>query len=69
MTAADEAIRAVAEEMGVADTFVPTPVGVFFGEPELKSATRSSGRRPTRKGCTQCGECMTAAVMAPRTPC
>ena len=60
MTAADEAIRAVAEEMGVADTFVPTPVGVFFGEPGVEVRDPFfGGAGPTRKGCTQCGECMT----------
>ena len=29
-------MREVAEEMGVGDTFHPTPVGVFFGEPGVE---------------------------------
>jgi choline dehydrogenase-like flavoprotein len=33
MTPADEIMKAIAEDMGVGDTFVQTPVGVFFGEP------------------------------------
>jgi cholesterol oxidase len=32
LTPSDEVIKAVAEEMGVGDTFHPTPVGVFFAE-------------------------------------
>ena len=60
VTAADEVIRAVAEEMGVAESFVPTPVGVFFGEPGVEvNDPFFGGTGPTRKGCTQCGECMT----------
>jgi cholesterol oxidase len=60
MTAADEVMRAVAEEMGVAETFVPTPVGVFFGEPGVEVADPFfGGAGPDRKGCIQCGECMT----------
>jgi len=60
MTAADEVMRAVAEEMGVAETFVPTPVGVFFGEPGVEVADPFfGGVGPDRKGCIECGECMT----------
>ncbi len=60
MTAADEVMRAVAEEMGVAGTFVPTPVGVFFGAPGVEVPDPFfGGAGPTREGCTQCGECMT----------
>ena len=60
MTAADEVMRAVAEEMGVAGTFVPTPVGVFFGEPGVQvDDPFFGGVGPARRGCTQCGECMT----------
>ena len=32
-TPADEVMREVAEQMGVGETFRPTPVGVFFGGP------------------------------------
>ncbi len=60
MTVADHVMRAVAEEMGVAETFVPTPVGVFFGEPGVEvSDPFFGGVGPARKGCTECGECMT----------
>ncbi|MGO9301144.1 MAG: GMC family oxidoreductase N-terminal domain-containing protein [Acidimicrobiales bacterium] len=60
MTLADDVMRAVAEEMGVAETFVPTPVGVFFGEPGVEvSDPFFGGVGPARKGCTECGECMT----------
>ena len=60
MTAADDVMRAVAEEMGVAETFVPTPVGVYFGEPGVEVRDPFfGGAGPARKGCTQCGECMT----------
>ena len=60
VTPADEVMRAVAEEMGVAETFVPTPVGVFFGEPGVEVADPYfGGAGPARKGCIECGECMT----------
>jgi len=60
VTPADEVMRAVAEEMGVADTFVPTPVAVFFGEPGVKVADPYfGGAGPARTGCIECGECMT----------
>jgi cholesterol oxidase len=60
LTPADEVMRAVAEEMGVAETFVPTPVGVFFGEPGVEVGDPFfGGAGPARKGCIQCGECMT----------
>ncbi|WP_157108404.1 NAD(P)-binding protein, partial [Aldersonia kunmingensis] len=32
MTPADEIIKQVADDMGAGDTFIQTPVGVFFGE-------------------------------------
>ena len=32
MTPADDVMKSVAEDMGVADTFIQTPVGVFFGD-------------------------------------
>ncbi|MGA2529150.1 MAG: GMC family oxidoreductase [Acidimicrobiales bacterium] len=60
VTPADEVMRAVAEEMGVAETFVPTPVGVFFGEPGVEVADPYfGGLGPARRGCIECGECMT----------
>ena len=60
MTPADEVMRSIAEEMGVAETFVPTPVGVFFGEPGVEVADPYfGGAGPPRTGCIECGECMT----------
>jgi cholesterol oxidase len=59
-TPADEVMRQVAEDMGVGDTFTPTPVGVFFGTPgEEVDDPFFGGAGPRRKGCIQCGECMT----------
>ncbi|MDQ3156571.1 MAG: GMC family oxidoreductase [Actinomycetota bacterium] len=60
VTAADEIIKKVAEEMGVGGTFHHTPVGVFFGAPGEKVADPYfGGAGPERSGCLQCGECMT----------
>ncbi|HEY8452268.1 MAG: GMC family oxidoreductase [Micromonosporaceae bacterium] len=60
VTPADEAMRAVAARMGVADTFRPTPVGVFFGTPgEPVDDPYFGGVGPRRAGCRHCGSCMT----------
>lgn len=60
MTPADEIMKAVAEDMGVGDTFVQTPVGVFFGEPGKTVADPYfGGAGPERTGCIECGGCMT----------
>lgn len=59
-TAADRAMRAVADRMGVGHTFRPTPVGVFLGEPGAGAADPYfGGAGPDRTGCTHCGACMT----------
>ena len=57
-------MQQVADEMGVGDTFHPTPVGVFFGGPARRTATRSPTRTsaaPARRApaASDCGECMT----------
>ncbi|RHW28898.1 GMC family oxidoreductase [Nocardioides immobilis] len=64
MTPADEVMKKVAEEMGVGDTFHPTPVGVFFGGPGQPAGTEVDdpyfgGAGPARNTCLNCGECMT----------
>ncbi|TSE02075.1 GMC family oxidoreductase [Skermania sp. ID1734] len=60
MTPADEIIKSVADDMGVGDTFVQTPVGVFFGEPgKTVPDPYFGGVGPDRTGCIECGECMT----------
>ena len=58
-TAADEIIRALADDLGVADTFHPTTVGVFFGEPGLSVPDPYfGGAGPDVTGCIRCGGCM-----------
>ncbi|MBS9371207.1 GMC oxidoreductase [Rhodococcus sp. B50] len=60
MTDADKVIKSVADDMGVGDTFIQTPVGVFFGEPGRTVADPYfGGAGPDRTGCIECGECMT----------
>lgn len=64
VTPADEAMRKVADEMGVGETFHPTPVGVFFGGPDQPEGTEVDdpffgGAGPRRKTCINCGSCMT----------
>nr|WP_040510248.1 GMC family oxidoreductase [Gordonia soli] len=61
VTAPDTVMREVAEEMGVADTFVPTPVGVFFGDEPGRTVDDPffGGAGPARTGCIECGACMT----------
>jgi cholesterol oxidase len=56
----DDTFAAVADDMGVGDTFRLTPVGVFFGEPGTTVPDPFfGGAGPARTGCTECGECMT----------
>lgn len=60
MTDADKVIKSVADDMGVGETFIQTPVGVFFGEPGRTVADPYfGGVGPDRTGCIECGECMT----------
>jgi cholesterol oxidase len=59
MTAADDLLREYAGEIGVADTFDHTRVGVFFGEPgERVPDPYFGGEGPPRSGCIRCGSCM-----------
>ena len=64
-TDADRIMKEVADEMGVGDTFTPTPVGVFFGVDGAKTPGETvadpyfGGVGPARTGCIECGECMT----------
>jgi cholesterol oxidase len=59
MWPADEALHSVAEELGYGDTFRPTEVGIFFGEPgEEVSDPYFGGEGPARSGCTHCGACI-----------
>lgn len=61
MTPSDEVMKSVAEDMGVGDTFIQTPVGVFFGDEPGKKVGDPyfGGVGPERTGCIECGECMT----------
>lgn len=67
-TDADRIVKQVADDMGVGDTFVSTPVGVFFGTDGANGAKEPGktvsdpffgGAGPNRTGCIECGECMT----------
>ena len=64
-TDADRIVKEVADDMGVGDTWVPTPVGVFFGPDGTKTPGKKvadpffGGVGPDRTGCIECGSCMT----------
>jgi cholesterol oxidase len=63
-TPSDDVMEKVATEMGVADTFHPTPVGVFFGAPgtgmgQTVDDPFFGGAGPERRTCIGCGSCMT----------
>ena len=59
MGPADELLREYGEEIGVGDTFKPTRVGVFFGEPGKEvEDPYFGGEGPPRSGCIRCGSCM-----------
>jgi cholesterol oxidase len=59
---ADRVIQEIAGEWGAADTFRPTQVGTFFGEPgregELVPDPYFAGAGPARQGCRHCGGCL-----------
>jgi cholesterol oxidase len=64
MTPSDEVMKQVADDLGVGDTFHPTPVGVFFGGPGQQPSDSVpdpyfGGAGPDRNPCSHCGECMT----------
>ncbi|MGW2016152.1 GMC oxidoreductase [Streptomyces sp. NPDC001927] len=71
MTPSDVHLKATAQAMGIGDTFHMAPVGVFFGDGEDAEGTSKAapgkevadpyfgGAGPSRKACTECGECMT----------
>ena len=60
-TNSDKAMKEVADEMGVGDTFTMAPLGVHFGTKpgELVSDPYFGGVGPERISCLQCGSCMT----------
>ncbi|MGW0698632.1 GMC oxidoreductase [Streptomyces sp. NPDC002867] len=71
MTPSDVHLKATADAMGVGDTFHMAPVGVFFGDGEDADGSAKArpgqevadpyfgGQGPSRRACTECGECMT----------
>lgn len=59
-TPADEVVRKAAEDLGVGHTFRLAPVGVVFGTPgAVVPDPFFGGAGPARRGCLECGECMT----------
>ena len=66
-TPSDRVLKDIADDMGVGDTFGPTPVGVFFGAKtggqgapgETVPDPYFGGVGPDRVACTECGSCMT----------
>lgn len=59
LLAADETLGEVAAELGRAEYFGPTDVGVYFGPPGEEAVDPYfGGRGPARRGCTHCGACM-----------
>jgi cholesterol oxidase len=55
----DRVLKAVAEGIGKGDTYVTTPVGVYFGAPnETVPDPYFDGAGPDRTGCNHCGGCM-----------
>ena len=57
----DQAMKDVAEEMGVGHTFKMAPLGVHFGTGPgvVEKDPYFGGVGPDRSGCMQCGSCMT----------
>ncbi len=56
---ADQVLHDIAEELGQAHTFSPTPVAIYFGEPGKTVADPFfDGEGPPRAGCIHCGGCM-----------
>jgi cholesterol oxidase len=57
----DKAMKEVADQMGVGNTFKLAPLGVYFGDGNgVKSKDPFfGGVGPDRDGCLQCGACMT----------
>ena len=57
----DEAMKQVADQMGVGHTFKLAPLGVYFGDGVGITSKDPffGGVGPDRSGCLQCGACMT----------
>jgi cholesterol oxidase len=58
-TPSDRVLQGVAEHLGVPDTYHPTEVGVWFGQPGVRVPDPYfGGLGPDRVGCIRCGNCM-----------
>ena len=60
---ADDVFKEIAQELGTAETFQPTQVGVFFSETNNNEKEEVpdpyfNGEGPSRRGCDHCGACM-----------
>ena len=59
---ADHLLKEISQELGTADTFRPTTVGTFFGDPQQEGVEVPDpyfdGEGPARAGCIHCGACM-----------
>jgi cholesterol oxidase len=56
---ADDLLYEIAQDLGREETFAPTPVGIFFGEPgQTVADPYFDGQGPDRAGCIHCGGCM-----------
>jgi cholesterol oxidase len=59
-TPSDRIVRQAAVDLGVGDSFRLAPVGVVFGTPGARVPDPFfGGAGPERRGCLECGECMT----------
>jgi cholesterol oxidase len=55
----DQLVKELARGLGVADTYSPSRVGIYFGAPsETVPDPYFGGKGPARTGCVRCGSCM-----------
>jgi cholesterol oxidase len=60
---ADQLLRELGAELGVADSYKRTPVGIYFGEQgKTVPDPYFGGEGPDRTGCHLCGRCMVGCV-------
>lgn len=59
---ADTILRTIASELGQEHSFMPTPVGAYFGAPGKEGVEVADpyfgGQGPPRRACQHCGACM-----------
>ncbi len=56
----DDYLRQAAQALGAGDSFGPTPLAIYFGEPGVvRDDPFFEGQGPARMGCQYCGECLT----------